>query len=108
MNEVDFGEVYDIVYKLDITKSGDIFGISPKMLQMCAQEITPNLTRIFNLSLSLGEFPDKLKIAKIIPIFKGESKLETGNYRPISLLPIVGKIFEKIVHARVLQLYHKV
>ncbi len=101
MNEIDFGEVYEILRNLDITKSGDIYGISPGLLRVCSREITPNLTKIFNLSLTLGQFPDKLKIAKIIPIYKGDSKLEPGNYRPISLLPIIGKVFEKIVHGRV-------
>ena len=107
MNEVDFGEVYKILKNLDITKSGDIYGISPTLLKLCSREITPNLTKLFNLSLKLGQFPDKLKVAKIIPIYKGDSKLEPGNYRPISLLPIIGKVFEKVVHERVYNFIEK-
>ena len=64
MNEVDFGEVHKILRNLDITKSGDIYGISPTLLKLCSREITPNLTKLFNLSLKLGQFPDKLKVAK--------------------------------------------
>ncbi len=101
IKEVDFGEVYDLVRNLDITKAGDIYDISPKLLQIGAQEISPNLTAIYNLSLKFGEFPDKLKIAKIIPVFKADSKLQPGNYRPISLLPIIGKVFERLVYNRV-------
>ena len=101
LREVDFGEVYKIVTDLDITKSGDIYGISPRFLQLGASEMSKNLTAIFNKSLSLGKFPEKLKIAQVIPIFKSGSRQDPGNYRPISLLPIIGKVFEKIVHARV-------
>ena len=101
LKEVDFGEVYKIVANLDTTKSGDIYGITPKFLQLGANELSTNLTLIFNKSLSLGAFPDQLKIAKVIPVYKADSKQEHGNYRPISLLPIIGKIFEKIVYNRV-------
>ena len=101
MNEVDFGEVELIIKNLDTTKSGDIYGLSPKLLQIGATEVSNNLKTIFNLSLKFGQFPDKLKYAKIIPIHKGDSKQTPGNYRPISLLPIIGKVFEKIVYNRV-------
>ena len=56
------------------------------------------LSIIFNKSLVSGEFPDKLKIAKVVPIFKAKDKTELSNHRPISLLPILSKILEKIVH----------
>ena len=101
LKEVDFGEVYKIVRDLDVTKSGDIYDISPKLLQLGANELSKNLTLIFNKSLFLGKFPEKLKLVKVIPIYKAESRQEPGNYRPISLLPIIGKIFEKIVYNRV-------
>ena len=46
----------------------------------------------------LSKFPNQCKIAKIKPIFKKASKLEAVNYRPISLLPLISKIFEKCIH----------
>ena len=101
LNEVDFGEVELVIKNLDTTKSGDIYGLSPKLLQIGATEVSNNLKTIFNLSLKFGQFPDKLKYAKIIPIHKGDSRQIPGNYRPISLLPIIGKVFEKIVFNRV-------
>ena len=52
-------------------------------------------------------FQTNLKLQKIIPIYKGDSKLEPGNYRPISLLPIIGKVFEKVVHERVYNFIEK-
>ena len=97
LKDVDFGEVYQIISKLDTTKSGDVYGINPKLLKIGANEVTynlnlNNLTKLFNVSIALGQSPDKLKIAKVI--HKPDSKLIPDNYRPISLLPIIGKIFE--------------
>ena len=56
--------------------------------------------RIFNLSLSTGIFPDKLKIAKVSPIFKNSEKDLLTNYRPISVLPCFSKILERIMYDR--------
>ena len=56
---------------------------------------------MINISFSTGIHPDKLKIAKVIPIYKKGSKLLTSNYRPISLLSNINKIFGKLVFNRV-------
>ena len=58
------------------------------------------MLHIFNLSLQTGIFPDKLKIARVTPLFKGGENYELGNYRPISVLPCFSKILEKIVYNR--------
>ena len=55
------------------------------------------LTFLINKSLSHGTFPDELKIAKVLPIYKNEDEQMIQNYRPISVLPFFSKIFEKIV-----------
>ena len=55
------------------------------------------LTLIVNQSLGSGIFPNKLKIAKVIPIFKKDDAHLLNNYRPISLLPTISKVFEKVV-----------
>ena len=52
------------------------------------------------MSFSTGEFPEKLKIVKVIPIHKGGSTQDINNFRPISLLSIFDKIIEKIMHTR--------
>ena len=57
--------------------------------------------------MAKGIFPDQLKIAKIIPIHKGGAKNISSNYRPISLLPILGKVLEKIIAARFLKFINK-
>ena len=72
--------------------------ISPKLIKSIAPLIVPSLTLIINQSLTTGVFPDKLKIAKVIPIYKKLDKTQIQNYRPISLLPSFSKIFEKIAY----------
>ena len=58
------------------------------------------LTNIFNKLLEIGIVLDLLKLAKIIPIYKSKNKELLNNYRPISLLPTVSKLLEKIVHTK--------
>ena len=76
-------------------------GISTILLKFIAHDILHILTGIINQSLSTGIFPDSLKIAKITPIFKKENPHIADNYRPISLLPSISKVFEKIVYIQV-------
>ena len=56
------------------------------------------LAELFNLSLSTGVFPDLWKIARIAPIHKADATLERSNYRPISVLPVLSRLFEKLVY----------
>ena len=85
---------------LDAKKSPDIFGTTPKLLQIGAPILCEPISKVINKSLKLGTFPTLLKIAKVIPIFKAGSKALVSNYRPISLLPLVSKIFEKVMYNR--------
>ena len=72
-------------------------GISTKLLKTCKFEICKPLTLIINQTLSTGIFPDTLKIAKVIPLYKKGDKALLENYRPISVLPSISKIFERII-----------
>ena len=71
-----------------------------RILKEFAKLFSVPISQVFNKSLELGVFPQKMKIAKIIPFFKKEDKLDCNNYRPISLLPNISKIFEKLMHNR--------
>ena len=56
------------------------------------------ITELCNLSITSGKFPDSCKIAKLKPIYKKGSLTEASNYRPISLLPLISKVIEKVIH----------
>ena len=103
LNETDPGEVSDILNKLDIKKASDIYGISPKLIKSASLPLSFLLAQVFNRSFQLGQFPDNLKVAKVKPFHKGDSKLIVSNYRPISLLPIISKVFEKIMYKRLME-----
>ena len=68
------------------------------MIQLCKQSIVTPLIIIFETASRTGVFPDAWKKGNIVPVHKKESKNLIKNYRPISLLPIFGKIFEKIIY----------
>ena len=101
LKETTPDEVYKIISDLDGKKSSDIYNISPDVVKLNAQIISQILTIIFNISIKEGCFPTAMKSAKINPIHKGDSVLLVGNYRPISLLPIFSKIFERLIYNRI-------
>ena len=74
------------------------FGISAKCLLITAPAIAGTLNHLFNLSLARGEIPQGWKAARVTPIFKAGNKMNIENYRPISVLPVVVKVFERLVY----------
>jgi hypothetical protein len=81
---------------------------SPTNLLKCSRAIiSPILSEILNTSIKSGIYPIKLKIAKIIPVHKGEDETDASNYRPISLLSVFNRIFEKIVYKRMMSYIEK-
>ena len=100
-------EIILCISSLNSNKSSGPFSIPLKILQLVKNDIAKPLAEIINLSFSTGQFPSKLKTAKVIPIFKKDSPLECSNYRPISLLSNIDKIFEKLVYSRVIQFLEK-
>ena len=69
-----------------------------KVLKHTSYIISPIIANIINKSLRSGYFPNILKIARVIPLHKDKSRNDVNNYRPISCLPLLSKIFERIVH----------
>ena len=107
LSEVLPHEIDDIIKKLGSNKSGDLYGITSYIVKVGGLPLTQILTSLFNKSISQGIFPHVLKCAKVIPIHKGDSILETSNYRPISLLPIFSKILEKVMYSRIIKFVEK-
>ena len=94
-------EVVEIIAALPAKATGHA-SIPLNFLKIVADIVAIPLCRIINLSFSKGIFPELLKTAKVIALFKSGSTEDLNNYRPISLLSIFDKIMEKIVH---MQLY---
>ena len=69
--------------------------------------ISRQLTNSFNKFLKSGNYPDILKIAKFVPLLKGKSKLDLNNYRPISILSSINKVFETILNRRLIKFWEK-
>ena len=72
-------------------------------MQAAGNSIVGPLTHIFNQSLRTGIFPDEWKIAKVTPIHKADEKNVCGNYRPVSVISVVSKVFEKVVYEQLMQ-----
>jgi retron-type reverse transcriptase len=100
MTPTDPTEIYAIITSLKAKSSSGHDGISSKLLKNLRNSISMPISIIVNKSLSSGEFPHCWKKAKVIPIYKGGDKRSMNNYRPISLLPSISKILEKLVHHR--------
>ena len=88
-------EVLSEINKLDHTKSTT--GISISLLKDNSDICAPILTNIFNSCINNGVFPDQLKLADITPIFKSVDSMAKKNYRPVSILNSVSKLFEKLI-----------
>ena len=90
-------EIKDIISVLKSNKASGPDGISVTMIQFCGEAIYKPLQIIFENILETGIFPDNWKEANITPVHKKNDKQIVSNYRPISLLPIFAKIFERLV-----------
>ena len=90
-----------IMFNISPCKSTGADDIGPRFIRDATPSIKEPLCYLINLSLNCGKFPDALKLARVTPVHKSGSKLDTGNYRPISILPTFSKIFEKIVHNQI-------
>ena len=92
--------ITDIISKLDNRKSNDI---SPKLLKALSGSFSNVLSYLFNSCMLSGVFPDELKIAKVVPLHKSGNSNSMSNYRPISILPTLSKIFKQLIHSRIYQ-----
>jgi hypothetical protein len=77
--------------------SNDLWYTSTKFIKRIIDHPADDLVLIINKCLEEGVFPDTLKIARVIPTYKKGDKHDPGNYRPVSVLPVLSKIFEKLI-----------
>ena len=90
---IDNNATMRIIKNTKISTSKGHDGISSELLKLITNDISKCITVIINQPLTSGIFPNSLKTAKVTPIFKKENNKFITNYRPISVLPVISKIF---------------
>ena len=99
-------EVLTIVKNFKGKMSTSYDEVKMKTVKSIIHSIVP-LTHIFNRSISTGIFPERLKLAKVIPIFKSGNRKKFSNYRPVSIWPQFSKILEKLFYNRLVSFIEK-
>ena len=102
LNPTNSDDVRKLVKQICLFKASGIDHLSTKVLKDAFLILTDQITYMFNLSLGNGTFPDAWKRATIIPLQKEGNTDDVNNLRPISLLPLPGKLIKKIVHGQII------
>ena len=92
--------VFDQLCGLKDGKSTGLDGISVRFLKDGAELLAGPLCHVVNMSITSGVVPSLMKDARVTPLFKKGSRLDTGNYRPVSILNVLSKVLERAVHAQ--------
>lgn len=107
LSPTDENEVLETIRKFKNKTSQDIDDIDMKTVKYVAEAIARPFAHICNLSFQYGQFPSKMKIARVIPLYKSGDKHCFSNYRPVSLLPQFSKILEKLFNSRLQKFVEK-
>ena len=100
LNETNEDIVLKLLLSLKKNKAIGLDNISARLLKSGAHVICPSITWLLNLSIRTGKFPETWKCSKVTALFKSGDRTNPSNYRPISILPTLSKILEKIVHSQ--------
>lgn len=99
ISHITSDEILKLLQCMLLNKATGVDGLSARVLHAAAPGISPSLSRLINHCIDKSYFPAIWKKAKVIPIYKGKGdKQEMNNYRPVSVLPSLSKIFEKHIH----------
>ena len=101
----EINDIEKIIKNLDPNKSHGHDMLSIRMLKLCGESIYKPLNLIFKSCLETGQFPSDWKKANVVPVFKKGDKQLLKNYRPISLLPIIGNIFERLLYNQMFEFF---
>ena len=103
LRPVDHKSIFDIIHLLKPNKATGLDKIPARLIRDAEMELTPSITYLVNKSIKDGKFPAPWKMARVTPLHKGDDTHNVENYRPISILPMLSKIIEKVVHAQLSQ-----
>ena len=100
-NHVILSDIKNEIKSLNPSKATTHNNIPPKILRQSAEVTGNTLQLLFNNAISNSEFPENLKLADVTPVFKKKDPLDKTNYRPVSVLPPVSKIFERLMQKQI-------
>ena len=98
LQKIEESKALELLLAADSAKATGYDKIPNKLLKVAAPRICQSLTSLFNLSIETDIFPPELGIANVSPLFKTGDHTDKDNYRPISVIPIVARIFERIIY----------
>ena len=101
LSPVVVNETLKEIAKLDDSKAGGDDNMKPGLVKENRDVLADKITHIINLSFKNGVVPDKLKLEKVIPIFKKNNRTDPSNYRPISLISVINKLMEKLMFKQI-------
>ncbi len=105
---VDTDYVYKILCNLNVHKATGYDNVPPKMVKICAEELSVTMTNMINYAFKNNRFPEDMKKAEIAPIFKKTDDMIKDNYRPISILSTFSKVFETIVANQLMEYFKSI
>ena len=101
LTKVTETEVFKVIRDINVSKSSGLDNISSFIVKEAFLALVPETTFMLNLSIASSTFPNVWKEALVIPIPKSGNLTQVKNYRPISLLPLPGKVLEKLIHGQI-------
>ena len=100
--------VEKVISNLNIKKATGVDNISAKIIKACAPAVSIPISNLINISFRSSEFPAGLKRAQVIPLFKKKDPLNKENYRPVSILPTLSKVYERVMHDQLTEHFDKI
>ena len=100
LQRVEHKAVEKILCALKINKAAGLDKIPARLLRDAGKELVPSISYLVNKSLTDGKVPALWKMARVAPLYKNDDKLQVQNYRPISVLPAISKVIERVVHTQ--------
>ena len=100
-------EVEEICKNLNPGKSSGWDGVSPRVIKAVATELSGPLSRLLNYCMREGHYPENFKVARVVPVFKAEDPTQFSNYRPVSVLPVLSQVFERVLYSRLIKFLDK-
>ena len=93
-------EVEGLCRDLEPNKGAGWDGVSPGVVKRVAREISGPLAALYNYCIQEGHYPGCFKVARVVPVYKGEDPTQFANYRPVSVLPVLSQLFERVIRVR--------